>query len=171
MKNYFVNVTTLEELRSQYKKLLKQYHPDNVGGSEEATKTINIEYEALFQRLKDVHDSKQSNDTNNKESAYNANMYDWENDKALREVLEKIINFRGIDIEIIGQWIWVFNAYSYRKNLKEMGFNYAGKKKAWYFHTDTFRKLSNKKLSINEIRSYYGSSKVRKPDEDNLLQA
>ena len=130
MKNYFVNVTTLEELRSQYKKLLKQYHPDNVGGSEEAKKTINIEYEALFQRLKDVHDSKQSNDTNNKESAYNANMYDWENDKALREVLEKIINFRGIDIEIIGQWIWVFNAYSYRKNLKEMGFNYAGKKKA-----------------------------------------
>lgn len=35
---YFNNISTLEELRKQYKELLKKYHPDNTNGSEEATK-------------------------------------------------------------------------------------------------------------------------------------
>lgn len=29
MNTYFKNVNTLEELRKQYKELLKQHHPDN----------------------------------------------------------------------------------------------------------------------------------------------
>lgn len=32
---YFKNVETLEELRKQYKELLKKYHPDNPNGSTE----------------------------------------------------------------------------------------------------------------------------------------
>lgn len=31
MMKWFKNVTTLEELRKQYKKLLKSHHPDNGG--------------------------------------------------------------------------------------------------------------------------------------------
>lgn len=171
MKKYFNNVSTLEELRSQYKKLLKQYHPDNKDGSEEATKAINVEYEALFKRLKDVHDAKQTDTADGKETAYNAHMYDWENDVALREVLQKVINFSGVEIEIIGQWIWVFNAYSCHKDLKAMGFKYAGNKKAWYFHTEAFRKMSKKKLSINDIRNYYGSSRVYTSSDKGLIEA
>lgn len=50
-------------------------------------------------------------------------MYDWENDRALREVLEKIINIDGIEILICGQWIWVDgNTCVYKKELKEIGF-------------------------------------------------
>ena len=160
MRTYFKNVETLEELRSQYKKLLKKFHPDNKDGSEEATKEINAEYESLFKVLKNRHDTQQTDNTNKTESTYNANMYDWENDKAIREVLQKIINFSGVEIELIGAWIWCFNSYTYRKELKELGFKYAANKKAWYFHTETFRKTSKKKLSINDIRNYYGSTKV-----------
>ncbi|MCI8939406.1 MAG: DnaJ domain-containing protein [Dorea sp.] len=50
MKAYFNNVQTLDELRKQYKDLLKKYHPDNENGSEEITKAINTEYERLFIR-------------------------------------------------------------------------------------------------------------------------
>ena len=38
---YFKNVNTLEELRKQYKELLKKFHPDNPNGSTEATQEIN----------------------------------------------------------------------------------------------------------------------------------
>lgn len=31
MKKYFNNVNNLQELRKQFKELLKQYHPDNGG--------------------------------------------------------------------------------------------------------------------------------------------
>lgn len=168
---YFRNVNTLEELRKQYKELLKQYHPDNANGSTEATQEINAEYDRLFKQLKNKHESKQPDSESGTQSTYNANMYDWENDKALREVLEKIINFSGVDIEIIGQWVWVFNSYEYRKELKELGFKYASNKKAWYFHTEAFRKKGKKALSINDIRNYYGSTKVETEERKQLKQA
>lgn len=44
MGRYFKNVNTLEELRKQYKELLKKYHPDTANGSTEATQEINAEY-------------------------------------------------------------------------------------------------------------------------------
>lgn len=167
---YFKNINTLQELRKQYKKLLKIYHPDNPEGSTEATQAINAEYETLFKALKNRHNSK-SGYSDNTESAYNNNAYDWENDVALRETLEKIINFNGIDIEIVGQWIWVSgNTYAYKKDLKECGFKWASQKKMWYWRTDAYRKTSKKTLSMDDIRNYYGSTKVQ-TEYKPLLQA
>jgi len=140
IRKYFENVSTLEELRKQYRDLLKKYHPDNANGSTEATQEINAEYDRLFKVLKDSHESKTAGSTG-KQSDYNANMYNWENDKALREMLQKIINFDGIEIEIVGAWIWVSgNTYSNKNDLKEIGFKWASQKKQWYFHIDAFRK-------------------------------
>ena len=48
---YFKDVNTLEELRRQYKELLKKYHPDNPQGSTAATQEINAEYDQLFKVL------------------------------------------------------------------------------------------------------------------------
>lgn len=164
MTGYFKNAETLEQLRKQYKELLKKHHPDN-GGSEEIMKAVNAEYDKLFKLLKDRHESKSANhsgDHNSEQSDYNQNMYNWENDKALREVLQKIINFDGIEIEIAGQWIWLSgNTFSYKKELKEIGFKWASQKKQWFWHSDTFRKKSHKTLSMDEIRNYYGSTKVQ----------
>ena len=160
MNNYFNKPQTLEALRKQYKELLKKYHPDN-GGNVSDTQEINAEYDRLFKALKDRHESKSDSTTNTNKSEYSQNMYNWENDKALREVLEKIVNFDGIEIEIAGQWIWVAgNTCRHKKELKENGFKWASQKKQWYFHTDTFRKRSRKSLSMEDIRSYYGSTKV-----------
>lgn len=174
MTKYFSNVSSLEELRKQYRDLLKKYHPDNKDGSTETTKQINAEYEKFFIVLKDRHESNAagSKDRQNANtSGYNQNMYDWENDKALREALQKIINFDGIEIEIAGQWIWASgNTYSYKKELKEIGFKWASQKKQWYFHTEIFRKKSRKTLSMDEIRNYYGSTTVQ-TEAKELLEA
>ena len=163
MAKYFINVNTLKQLRRQYKELLKKFHPDN-GGSEEITKAINVEYDKLFKVLKDRHENKSAdgqNGTDSTKSAYSANMYDWENDKALRDMIQKIVNFSGIEIEIAGQWIWISgNTYSYRKDLKDIGFKWASTKKQWYWHSEIFRKRSHKTLSMEDIRNYYGSTRV-----------
>lgn len=47
MAKYFKNVKSYDDLKSQYKALLKANHPDN-GGDQEAMKEINVEYDALF---------------------------------------------------------------------------------------------------------------------------
>lgn len=48
MTAYFKEATTVDELRKQYRELLKKYHPDNKNGSLEITKEINTEYDRLF---------------------------------------------------------------------------------------------------------------------------
>ena len=106
MAKYFNNINDLQELRKQYRDLLKRHHPDN-GGNVADMQEINAEYDRLFKMLKAKHESKSADNSNTSQSDYSQNMYDWENDKALREVLEKIINFNGIDIEIVGAWIWI----------------------------------------------------------------
>ena len=176
MKRYFNNVETLEQLRKQYKELLKKFHPDN-GGSEDATKAINVEYDQLFKVLKykHEHESKSadsSQDTaDNAESGYNANMYDWENDTALREVLQKIINFNGIEIDLIGAWIWLDgNTYPYKESLKEYGFRWSKQRHKWYWHDGEFKRHGNNKLSYLDIQKMYGSTSVHTMKRE-LLEA
>ena len=54
MKAYFNNVQTLDELRKQYKDLLKKYHPDNYAGSPiadlatEKMKEVNEAYDQIL---------------------------------------------------------------------------------------------------------------------------
>ena len=51
------------------------------------------------------------------------------------------------------------------------GLQYAGQKKAWYYHTESFRKRSHKKLSMDDIRNYYGSTEVKAEETKKLKQA
>ena len=168
---YFKNINTLEELRKQYKELLKQYHPDNPNGSTEATQAINAEYDKLFKQLKNKHESKQTS-TDGAKADFNSNYWNYEEDKELREMLQKIIHFIDITIEICGSWIWISgNTYQYKTELKEIGFKWASTKKQWYWHSESFRKKGKKTLSMDDIRSYYGSTEVRPEERLRLKQA
>lgn len=152
---YFKNPQTLEELRRQYKELLKKYHPDNTNGSTVATQEINAEYDILFKVLRNRHESANKADANN--TTYNANI-----DKALREVLEKVINFEGINIEVCGSWLWLSgNTYIYKNTLKALNFKWANQKKMWYWHGEYCVKRTRKTVSMDFIREKYGSQEVQ----------
>ena len=145
---YFKNIKTLEELRKEYKRLVKENHPDN-GGSVEAIKTINVEYEQLFKVLK------------NSDTTENKKKYNMEEDEMLRNVINSIINL-NIDIEICGSWIWVSDkTYFYKAELKQNGFRWASKKKMWYWHNPEEATRSYGKTTIADIRTKYGSQVIK----------
>lgn len=56
MAKYFKNVKSYEDLKKQFKTLLKANHPDN-GGNVEVMQEINAEYDALFKIWKDKHEA------------------------------------------------------------------------------------------------------------------
>lgn len=169
---YFKNVQNLEQLRKQYKELLKIYHPDCPNGSTEACQAINAEYDKLFKELKDKHESKQTSKEENNKAGYSDMQWNFEEDAALREVLQKVIYFENIVIELCGSWIWISgNTYQYKDELKEIGFKYAPKKRSWYWHSEAFRKKGKKTLSMDDIRNYYGSTEFRAEERRLLKEA
>ena len=60
--------------------------------------------------------------------------------------------------EICGAWIWVFgDTFTHKAILKENGFRYAGKKKAWNFRPENWKSRGRGKTSMEDIRIKYGS--------------
>ena len=145
---WFKHIKTIEELRKEYKKLLKKYHPDNANGSIEITQEINAEYDLVFANL-----SKDNNADNNS--------YSQEEDEQFRAILNAVINF-NITIEIIGTWVWCFDCYAVKDQLKELGFKWANKKKAWVWHADEYTRRYKKDIPLDDIRAKYGSQEVKR---------
>lgn len=144
---YFKDITTLEELRKEYKRLVKINHPDNDGSADDI-KIINVEYEIKFKILE-------------KSDIYNRKKYNQQEDEMIRDIINVIIHL-NIDIEICGSWIWVTgNTYTCKDELKGNGFHWASKKKAWYWHNPEEVTRSHGKTTMADIRLRYGSDVVK----------
>lgn len=157
MNKYFAGVKTVEELRKRYRELLKQHHPDN-GGNEEIMKEINTEYDRLFAILS--KESKADGESTAKDATAE--------NEAFKAVLNQIIGY-SMEIELIGSWIWCFNCYAYKDRLKELGFRYAPKKRAWTWHFGEFSRYHKGEISIDDIRAKYGSQKVARQSKQYSL--
>lgn len=145
---WFVGINTIAELRTKYRQLLKKYHPDNPNGSVEIAQEINREYDEIFDLL------------NKKSAETGETQFTEEENQQFKEILNTIINF-NMTIQIIGNWIWAFDSYMYRKELKELGFTYASKKKAWIWHSGEYKRHHKKEIPLDTIRTKYGAETVR----------
>lgn len=154
---YFENCNTLEELRKEYKKALKKYHPDN-GGDMEKCKEINLEYEQIFERLK----NKNFTETENKKAE--SKKWDAESDAKIRDMLFKFVRFENINIEVVGCWIWIDgDTYKIKNHLKENGFKWSKNRKKWHWTSEpeTEYRYYKKKMKFDEIRNKYGSYEIQ----------
>lgn len=161
---YFKTCNTMEELKKEYRKLAMANHPDN-GGNADTMKAINVSYEAAFNLLKNKHNQTAQNDTTGKSKPMNETAAEY------MEIIQKIISFSNIVIEICGSWVWVGGStFDYKKELKEAGFQWAAKKKMWYWRSEADAVRSRGKMSMDEIREKYGSEAV-KTQEPNKVTA
>lgn len=142
---YFADVTNLEELKIAYKKLAMKLHPD-LGGSTEEMQILNAEYEEMLRKLAFCHNATESTE------------FDWRADK-FADIIQQIITF-DIQIEVIGSWIWCFNAYAYKDQLKDLGFWFSKSKKAWVY-SGTAKARYRSKNSVDDLRDKWGSEKVK----------
>ena len=65
----------------------------------------------------------------------------------------------GIKAEICGTWVWVTGSTKpVKDSLKAMGFHWAPRKRAWYWHAGKYRRRHRTEFSMNEIRFMHGST-------------
>lgn len=158
MYQWFKEAHSIEELRRQYKALLRIHHPDN-GGCVSDMQSINTEYDALVSFLS-RSDSK---------ADHSHTPDDNDENEAFKDILNKIIHINA-DVEFIGSWLWVHGGYEYRELLKEVGFRYAPKKKAWCWHFGEYNRHHKREISLDEIRIKYGSQNIKNHTEQRRVE-
>jgi hypothetical protein len=153
MKTFFTGIETMEDLKKEYKILALLHHPDR-GGDEEVMKKINSAY---AEAIKDLNKNKRHTDNDN-------NL-----DDNFKEVIDKLIRYKDIEIEVCGCWIWISgNTKPIKELIKTLGFRWAAKKKMWYLKPEWYKGFSKNEWSIDQIRNKYGSSKVKKEEKKIL---
>ena len=157
---YFTQCQSIEEAKKLYRELLMKHHPDHAGQEGEAvTKEIIEQFNAFLNGF----------------MSHSFNSYyqdkDWkpapEAVTPFQDILQKIISF-DCEIEIIGYWIYCFKSYEVREQLRDLGFWFTGKHKAWVYSGKAKKNISGKE-TLDEIRARKGSQKVEKEQEKHPL--
>jgi len=152
---FFSHIASLDELKTEYRRLCRIHHPD-LGGDIETMKMINAEYEQVL-KTESFAAHFASEDCRTSEDI----------EKAMREVIEKIIVLQGITLEICGTWLWITgNTYKVKEHLKAAGCFFARKKAAWYWKPANNKSKNKKPLTLEEIRKRHGT-KVIKTEKKN----
>jgi hypothetical protein len=146
---HFKECKTIDDVKSLYRTLAKQHHPDK-GGNTATMQDINNEY--IFACAAIAKGQNLSDDEINTE-ILKAERY--------KEAIDAIINLPGLIIELCGAWIWVTgNTKANREALKAAKFIFASKKIAWYFRTEEYKSHNRRRMSLEEIKSRYGAQTI-----------
>ena len=155
--NYFEHCQSVEQAKKHYRELLMQYHPDHAGEEGEATtKEIIKQFNAFLKGFMSHSFNSYYEDKDWKPEA--DTVFDFQ------DILQKIINFE-CQIEIIGYWIYCFKSKEIKDQLKDMGFWFSGKHKAWIY-SGGFKKGRASKKTLDEIRAEKGSRKVEREEKE-----
>ena len=154
-KQHFYGLETLQQVKAKYRELAKTYHPDT-GGSEDDMKALTAAFEWAIEnvyRLAAMQDAQ--------ERGYD---FDDLNISGMADILRQVIDL-DCRLEIIGAWLYAFEAYSVKAKLKELGFWFSSKHKAWIFNQGCkIHRYS--RMSTDDIRNKYGCQSINQPKRD-----
>ena len=112
--NYFKEAGTVEEIKYCYRKLCMKFHPDR-GGSTETMQAINAEYQSALQAV----NGQQSYNSNGQQFTYH---YKEDIETAIMDIIDVLLSMKmpGVDIVLIGVWVWIMGDNRNMKNLVNM---------------------------------------------------
>lgn len=159
-QQFFKGCATTEEVKAKYRELAKKHHPDIEGGNAETMKAINDQYDKLIKGI--IENDEEIADSEKADFVHYDTQY--------REAIEKIIHLTGINIEMVGDWIWVTGeTYNNRQALAEASYFFSKNKQAWYFRSDKYKSMNKgKSMSLDEIRGKYGSEEIKSKKQDKI---
>lgn len=150
---------TQKEIKKAYLAMSLKFHPDRsgAGANAEIMKKVNDAYlklKGLGDVVKNVYVYNGEEKTSKFTPDYTQKIYN------VLQSLGALIRTKGVIVEIVGSWIWVYGeTKAHKEELKAAKFRWSASRKKWYYNTKPsntkFRRGSGK--SFNEIREENGS--------------
>jgi curved DNA-binding protein CbpA len=158
------NNVTVQQAAKAYKKNIFKCHPDH-GGTNEAFIDLQKAYELVMANL--TYTGKQYNKATSEVEDIEKN-YTQELINKIMELIETFSTNDEININIIGNWIWLDGETKpHKEAIKSLGFKFSKNKTAWYWHEGGYRRFGGRSdYSMDEIAYRHGGmfqvSKKRK---------
>jgi hypothetical protein len=153
---YFSNCTTLNEVKTVYKLLAKQYHPDLSGYDTTAImQQINKEYTFAIAKV-----AKGENLSSSEVEAEILNAEQYKN------IIEILMNRNDVIIELCGCWLWVTPKdenifWELWPDMKKARLFFAKLKKKFYFRGIEYATGNKgKSLEMSQIYNKYGRQQI-----------
>ena len=104
--NFFINCQTLDEAKQLFKKLALENHPDR-GGDTATMQKINADYKFIVAKL--INTSNFTTEQTENEIKFS---------EQYQNVINAIIGLDGLNIELVGTWVWVMVTHTTPRNFK-----------------------------------------------------
>lgn len=159
---YFVDVTTPAEIKSLYRKLAMEHHPDR-GGDTRVMQDINAEYHRILE-------SKHGFTTKGSDGKEHTYYYTYWREDLLTKVLEQLFALNlpdDVEIDIIGSWIWITgNTKPVKDKLKTIDrVRFNSRRRCWQWSPPGSMSIGSN-LSKEQLQHIYGGKTVTKPPQE-----
>jgi hypothetical protein len=136
----------LQDARALYIDLIKAAHPDHGGDLEEA-KCINAEWQAYTAGVINNAFTMAEAEREGKTGDASATIF--------ADILRTVLKW-DMDVELIGFWIYAFRSFEYHAQLKELGFWFSKKHRAWIY-SGTAKRRTFRTHTTEQNRAKWGS--------------
>jgi hypothetical protein len=164
MNNYFSNIKSVNDIKSHYRALAMQFHPDR-NPAPDATRIMQ-EINAAYVAALEASDGFTEIGSDDKEHTYH---YNPEHEQAIMDKINELIGLKlaGIEIWLIGKWIWVMgNTRPVKEELKKAGLIWHGKRLAWYWKPYYGKTHYNAGVDLEGLAEYYGAEMFNQKHEN-----
>lgn len=180
--NYFAGCNTAEQVKIEYRRLCKLWHPDLGAQEEVQMRTAKMqEINAAYAQASAKYRQEEMREKARQQNRPEPNEQDYADaavvDERIRQAIEAIIRFEFLTIEICGLWVWVDGTQKRGTSpqndealdvLMSAGYKWAGKKKRWHF--DGVPAGGYRNFTMDEIRNRYGSQQVNRRSPNMKLE-
>lgn len=171
----YFTADTLDGVKKEYKQFVKTYHPD-LHGAEEYDKynalmgAVNEEYDFIINHWYSYTPAKHTNSSTTNTTNTTNTTENGDISEELKEVLYKLNNIEGININIVGSWIWVDgNTKPVKDQLKAAGLKWHSKKAMWFYApADSKRKGYHGNTTFADNCDKYGCTSFKSRGQERI---
>lgn len=168
---FFNKIDNCDDLKSRYRELCKQLHPDN-GGCAADFVAMKEEFRQLWDRLKNVRKTMEG-----KRYTQRSNRQEYKSADEFMDLVDFLTHNLKVTAEINGTFIHIWGIEKpdkdrqkklkeYVANLPKLKLIFSGDKGCWRIYPADYVKKTGKTWSMDAIRSGFGST-VYNPSENS----